>query len=75
MPNALNSNILSIHTYLYIYIFPCRAFVDYKKEFVKGDDKTKPDWNARKSCNYMTATVEVNIFKYLEIKNHLVKLN
>jgi len=35
-----------------------QAFVDYKKEFVKGDDKTKPDWNARKSCNYMTASVE-----------------
>ena len=49
-------------TSLYSYIFSCRAFVDYKKEFVKGDDKTKPDWNARKSCNYMISQSGIEVW-------------
>jgi len=38
----------------------CRtqAYAEYKKEFDKGDDKKKPDWLARKSCNYLTDTIE-----------------
>ena len=44
----------NIHN-LFIY----RAYEDYKKAFQAGDDG-RPDWMARKSCNYMTAAVEVN---------------
>jgi len=36
-----------------------KAYADYKKAFTEGDDKKKPDWLARKSCNYLTDTVEV----------------
>jgi len=34
-----------------------KAYADYQTDFTKGDDG-KPDWVARKSCNYMTAAVE-----------------
>merc|ERR1719244_2019839 len=34
-----------------------KAYEDYKKAFHAGDDG-RPDWMARKSCNYMTAAVE-----------------
>merc|ERR1719300_862532 len=34
-----------------------KAYEDYKKAFQAGDDG-RPDWMARKSCNYMTAAVE-----------------
>merc|ERR1712228_206605 len=34
-----------------------KAYEDYKNAFQAGDDG-RPDWTARKSCNYMTATVE-----------------
>merc|ERR1711970_533441 len=34
------------------------AYGDYQKAFQKGDDKKKPDWLARKSCNYLTQSVE-----------------
>merc|ERR1711892_1271207 len=34
-----------------------KAYSDYKKAFEAGDDG-KPDWMARKSCNYVTAGVE-----------------
>merc|ERR1712126_141818 len=33
------------------------AYEDYKKAFQAGNDG-RPDWMARKSCNYMTAAVE-----------------
>eukprot|EP00091_Calanus_sinicus_P012181 TRINITY_DN27666_c0_g1_i1.p1 TRINITY_DN27666_c0_g1~~TRINITY_DN27666_c0_g1_i1.p1 ORF type:complete len:101 (-),score=34.62 TRINITY_DN27666_c0_g1_i1:172-450(-) len=33
------------------------AYKDYKTAFEAGDDG-RPDWLARKSCNYMTAAVE-----------------
>merc|ERR1719356_1669368 len=33
------------------------AYEDYKNAFQAGDDG-RPDWMARKSCNYMTAAVE-----------------
>jgi len=36
-----------------------KAWTEYQKEFQKGDDKKKPDWMARKACNYMTESVEV----------------
>merc|ERR1719228_1949164 len=38
----------------------CRtqAYAEYKKEVDKGDDKKKPDWLARKSCNYLSDTIE-----------------
>merc|ERR1711915_827048 len=34
-----------------------KAYEDYKKAFQAGDDG-RPDWTARKSCNYMTEAVE-----------------
>eukprot|EP00090_Calanus_glacialis_P004220 TRINITY_DN13121_c0_g1_i1.p1 TRINITY_DN13121_c0_g1~~TRINITY_DN13121_c0_g1_i1.p1 ORF type:complete len:187 (-),score=48.60 TRINITY_DN13121_c0_g1_i1:438-998(-) len=34
-----------------------KAYADYQTDYSKGDDG-KPDWMARKSCNYMTAAVE-----------------
>merc|ERR1719356_1861897 len=34
-----------------------KAYEDYKTAFQAGDDG-RPDWMARKSCNYMTAAVE-----------------
>jgi len=34
-----------------------KAYVDYQADYAKGEDG-KPDWMARKSCNYMTAAVE-----------------
>merc|ERR1719318_498236 len=34
-----------------------KAYYDYKAAFEAGDDG-RPDWMARKSCNYMTAAVE-----------------
>merc|ERR1712071_138852 len=34
-----------------------QAYEDYKTAFESGDDG-RPDWMARKSCNYMTAAVE-----------------
>jgi len=33
------------------------AYAEYKKAFDAGDDG-RPDWMARKACNYMTAAVE-----------------
>merc|ERR1712123_456253 len=33
------------------------AYEEYKEKFTAGDDG-RPDWMARKSCNYMTASVE-----------------
>merc|ERR1711982_114920 len=37
----------------------CRlgAYEEYKEAFTAGDDG-RPDWLARKSCNYMTKTIE-----------------
>jgi len=35
-----------------------KAYEEYKVAFQNGDDG-RPDWMARKSCNYMTAAVEV----------------
>ena len=34
------------------------AYEEYKEAFAAGDDG-RPDWLARKSCNYMTKTIEV----------------
>jgi len=34
-----------------------KAYEDYSKAFTAGDDG-RPDWFARKSCNYLTASVE-----------------
>ena len=48
-----------------------RAYDDYKAAFEAGDDG-KPDWMARKACNYMTAAVEVCWFSYL-VQNSLIK--
>jgi len=33
------------------------AYEEYKEKFTAGDDG-RPDWMARKTCNYMTASVE-----------------
>ena len=38
-----------------------RAYDDYRKAYLKGDDKKKQDWLARKSCTYMTESVDVNM--------------
>merc|ERR1719435_210457 len=35
-----------------------QAYRNYEAAFAKGDDKKKPAWLARKSCNYLTETVE-----------------
>jgi len=35
-----------------------QAYEEYKAAFEKGDDRKKPDWLARKSCNYLTQSVE-----------------
>merc|ERR1712212_238359 len=64
----------------------CAAEATAKNEatFAKGEDG-RPDWQARKSCNYMTATIEgctnklqgcmteerVNAYKDLQFKNTL----
>merc|ERR1712098_8463 len=34
------------------------AFNDYKSDMLAGDDG-RPDWFARKACNYLIATIEV----------------
>ena len=34
-----------------------RAYSDYSAAFQKGDDG-RPDWEARKSCNYLTAAID-----------------
>ena len=34
------------------------------KVFRQGDDGKRPDWLARKSCNYLTESVEVGSFKF-----------
>ena len=39
-----------------------RAFEDYTNAFQAGNDG-RPDWLARKSCNLMTAVVEVSQFE------------
>ena len=40
-----------------VFQFIFRAYNDYSAAFKAGDDG-RPDWAARKSCNYMTAAVE-----------------
>merc|ERR1719376_109223 len=35
-----------------------KAYENFMKVFRKGDDGKKPDWLARKSCNYLTESVE-----------------
>merc|ERR1719370_1974112 len=35
-----------------------QAYQNYQNAFMKGDDGTKPDWMARKSCTYLTESVE-----------------
>ena len=42
-------------TFIFISI---SAYEDYKAAFQAGDDG-RPDWMARKACNYMTGAVEV----------------
>ena len=39
---------------------PCSAYEEYRKAIAAGDDG-RPDWMARKSCNYVTAAVEVSL--------------
>ena len=56
---ALNSKRLS-EGGKYILILS-RAYADYKTVFQAGDDKKKPAWLARKSCNYLTNAMKVNI--------------
>ena len=45
-----------------------RAYWAYQKAFDAGDDG-RPDWMARKSCNYMTAAVDVSHLKFLYYKD------
>merc|ERR1711970_1486225 len=35
-----------------------KAYDNYLNAFAKGDDGTKPDWEARKSCTYLTESVD-----------------
>ena len=51
----------------------CSAYKEYQSHMLAGEDG-RPDWFARKACNYLTATVEVKkivnqIFKLLVIFN------
>jgi len=60
------------------------ATAEYTATFANGDDG-RPDWEARKSCNYMTASIEgcfnklqgcmteerINAYKDLQFKNTL----
>ena len=39
-------------------IFYCSAYEEYKTAMATGEDG-RPDWSARKSCNYITASIEV----------------
>ena len=55
----------NIHNFLI-----CRAYNVYKKAFDAGDDG-RPDWMARKSCNYMTAAVEVSQYEVYVSTNFL----
>ena len=45
---------------LTIYDGVVSAYDEYKAAYEAGDDG-KPDWMARKACNYMTAAVEVGV--------------
>ena len=47
-----NKNIFGIECFL------CRAHETYKAAVVKGDDG-RPDFMARKSCNYLDEAIEV----------------
>ena len=42
-----------------IYLF-CRALENYTVVARQGDDGTKPDFMARKSCNFITESVKVD---------------
>jgi len=64
-----------------------QAYTNYQTEYKKGDDN-KPDWFARKSCNYLTEAVDtcgnkllackpeadVNIQKNRQLNNILTQL-
>ena len=43
------------------------AYGDFQRAFAAGSDG-RPDWLARKSCNYITAAVEVNQRMILELR-------
>ena len=47
-----------------------RAYVEYRTAFQAGDDG-RPDWMARKACNYMTEAVEVFIDYVMKATNVL----
>jgi len=40
-----------------------QAFKNYRGEFTAGDDRKKPAWMARKSCNYLMESVETCVPK------------
>ena len=37
--------------------YSCRAYDDFQKVLKAGDDRKKPNFLARKACNYVTAVV------------------
>ena len=37
---------------------PPRAYADYQAAWAEGDDG-RPDWVARKTCNYLTGSIDV----------------
>ena len=47
-----------------IYLF-CRALENYTVVARQGDDGTKPDFMARKSCNFITESVEVDLQTFI----------
>jgi len=44
-----------------------KASDGYRKVLAEGDDKKKPDWMARKACNYLTASVETCLNKLVGV--------
>merc|ERR1711970_377374 len=36
-----------------------QAYENYKRAYFKGNDGEKPDWLARKACNFLTESVQI----------------
>ena len=74
MLSALISKIVGHSGLLVIYTFLCRAYESYTLAYFKGDDGEKPDWLARKACNYLTESVQVIIMTRKFIQQRKTRL-
>ena len=43
------------------------AYDEYTEAVARGDDGKKPDWEARKTCIYLTENIEVLVFILFKI--------